>query len=342
VSKSGAHVKEFFNAIQTNQKSSLYTLCNLLLKQDSSVVNLIKKKISAEQLKKIINCMLMLEQDNWYLLDQDRLRSFLQFKVLLMTDKHWCKHLDLDDIVTLSNSDEFVLMGLIALTRKHHMLVGHDDLFKHFDFSLLQKTGASQSIGIIAERLQLCQSLPLEYFKRLGQDKIDRARLILLYLQEHPSRFEMGVFFLQHHPMLKNELQANWLQTKESLALPEASAILLNTCAMEVSETYPEFQRISSTIRAKRDIPDSSEYAYSPSYAHNVFSHIRALGFNHQTLRFIAMGAVSFSISPILSLTSPLALYTFGVGLWTIRAAVTPIEEEPEIMQTRKSPASNA
>ena len=286
---------DFFNSVDKQPDAALFILCYLFT--DASVeakfiISTIAAKISTMQLEKIIECMLHIEKHERPLQDKELLLSFSIFKVALISRKIWFKHLGLDRISQFTQNDEFMLMGLIALTRKHHILLSHTDPFEGFDFGILQKAGVEQLIDIIGKFVQPCESLPLKYFKKIGKKDIEHARIILFFLQEHSSRFKMGEFFLKHHPELKEELNLNWEQTKESTVLTKASASSLEASAISVSHTYPEFNSVIETTRTKKDNPDDNYHEHNHGYLYNMMGHFNAQGWQHVLPRIIAFGSV--------------------------------------------------
>lgn len=272
-------VKKFFNAIENNTQSSLYTLCNLLLiANDSPQANLaidnIEKKISAGQLKKIIGCMIEQEKNKKQLLDKERLESFKALRIELMSQKAWLTRLTKDNIITLSANDEFLLYGLIALTRHHLLEKAHKDPFDSLDFVILENAGIVQIKDVLQKLVSSCQSLPLEAFKLFAKRDIEFARGVLLFMQGHSLRFEMGDYCLEQHPALKDELYLNWKNTVESVPLTQKAETLLKSSVSTAGNKHPEFLDILQTSRLKKDAPDAACQRQEYDYGFNIVSGI--------------------------------------------------------------------
>jgi len=254
------NVTKFFNAIDKHPCSSLYILCDLLFTHTESAkqdIHDIAQNISPEQLKQIIEKMTGIETNERALQDKSTLDAFAQFKTKLLCSEAWLKHLEPEDIIALSANDEFYLHGLIALTRKYTKAHGHADLFFQFDFGILQNAGAEHIAPEISNLIAKAEMLPLEDFKVFAKGDIGLTRSVLKLLQAHPSRFEMGEYFLTQHKELKNEIYTNWHKTKESIALTKPSKADLTKSVKAVAEKHPEFNEILKTDRVKRDLPDA-------------------------------------------------------------------------------------
>lgn len=305
-------IKKFFNAIEKNPQSSLYTLCNLLLiandsAQANHAIDEIETQISGAQLNKIIERMIQLENNKKLLLDKDRLESFKILRIELMSQKTWLTRLTEDNIIQLSISDEFLPYGLIALTRQHLQETALNDPFDSFDFAILENAGIEQIRDVIEELVSACPSLPLAAFKSIAKKDIEFARDILLFMQGHALRFEMGEYCLAQHPELKDELYLNWKNTTESIPLTQQSEILLKSSVSAAGGKHPEFLDILESSRIKKDTPNIESQAQRQKYNFDILAGITCVT---AALRF----APRFT-----SLSSAAASYT---GASLARAAI--------------------
>lgn len=254
------NVTKFFNAIDKHPCSSLYILCDQIFTHTESAkqdIHDIAQNISPEQLRNVIAKMTNIETNERALQDGSTLDAFAQFKTKLLCSEAWLKHLEPEDIIALSANDEFCLHGLIALTRKHVTSQGNIDPFLQFDFEILEKAGAGHLATDIAVRIEKAQTLPLGSFKEFAKNDVKLARSVLGVVQSHPSRFEMGEYFLSQHKELKKEIYNNWHKTKESVPLTKVPKSNLTKTVKEVAKTHPEFNAILKTGRVKRDKPDA-------------------------------------------------------------------------------------
>lgn len=334
-----SEVKKFFTAFSKSPQSSLYILCNLLLDVESKdswqadkAIESIQKKIVSEQIDVIVDTMLKIEATRGRLLNKDRVESFLLLKTCLMTQADWLEPIGLDCICKLSKDDEFILMGLIALIRKYASQNTQKDPFDGFDFNILKNSGTKQIINSIRKIVQSCDVLPSEYFKQLGRDDINYARVILSFLQEHPSRFDMGEYFIMCHPGLKGELYKNWKQTKESSALPKREKQLLNETVNSVANKHPEFQDILTTNRVPRDLPYQSYNEHDYGYIGNILGHVKDIEWGDVAVRggaAIIIGTIE-CLEPNSIVPLPIVATVTGlgyIGKWFIWAATTPERE---------------
>lgn len=332
--------KKFFNAIEKNIQSSLYTLCNLLLitndsAQANHAINEIKGQVSVAQLDKLITCMIKLENNKKLLLDKDRLESFKAFRIALMSQKTWLTRLTQENIIKLSTSDEFLFYGLIALTRSHLQEQTLNDPFDNFDFSILENAGVEQIQDVIEGLVSSCPSLPLTGFKLIAKRDIEFARGILLFMQGHSLRFEMGEYCLVQHPALKDELYLNWKNTTESIPLTQKSETLLKSSVSATGSQHPEFLDILGTSRIKKDTPNIESHAQRQKYSFGVLSGITcvtaalrfaprftslsnaAASYSGASLARVAIGssavAASTAVAPLIAPASLLLLGGFMV-----------------------------
>ncbi|MCS5709787.1 hypothetical protein CC99x_012845 [Candidatus Berkiella cookevillensis] len=318
--------KKFFNAIEKNPPSSLYTLCNLLLVANDSVqanhaINKIERLVSVVQLDKLIACMIKLENNKRLLLDKDRVESFKAFRIELMSQKTWLTRLTQENIIKLSTSDEFLFYGLIALTRSHLQEQALNDPFDKFDFTVLENAGIEQIRDVIEELVSSCSSLPLAAFKSIAKRDIEFARGILLFMQSHSLRFEMGEYCLVQHPALKDELYLNWKNTTESIPLTQQSETLLKSSVSATGSKHPEFLDILGTNRIKKDTPNIESQAQRQKYSFGVLSGITcvtaALRF---APRFTSLSSAAASYSG-----ASLARVAIGSSAVAASAAVAPL-----------------
>ncbi len=334
-----SEVKKFFTAFSKCPQSSLYILCNLVLDVESKdslqadkAIESIQKQISTEQLDVIVDIMLEIEEFKNRLLSKDRVKSFLLLKTSLMTQSGWLEPIGLDCICKLSKDDEFILMGLIALIRKYSSQNTQKAPFDGFDFSVLKNSGTKQIINSIRKIVQSCGVLPSEYFRRLGRDDINYARVILSFLQEHPSRFDMGEYFIICHPTLKSELYKNWKQTKESSALPKKEKQLLNETVSSVGHKHPKFQDILTTNRIPRDLPYQSYDEHDYGYIGNILGHVKDIEWGDVAVRSgaaVIIGIIE-CLEPNSIVPLPIVATITGlghIGKWFIWAATTPERE---------------
>jgi len=337
-----SEVKKFFAAFKKSPQSSLYILCNLLLKieskdlpQANQAIDSIQKDIVPAQINMLIETMINIELTKGRLLSHDRAKSFWVLKTSFMTQLRWHEVIELESVYKLCKSDEFILMGLIALTRIYIIRNTDKDLFNDFDFNILKGFGTKQIISSIREKVKLCETLPLDYFKRLGKNDIKHARIIISFLQEHPTRFEMGEYFITCHPELKQELYINWKQTKESSVLPEKEKETLNKTIHSVSGKHPEFRVILNSNRIPRDIPDDSNIEYDYGYIGNILGHVKDIEWCDVATRggaAVVIGTIEiFSPSSIIPLPVTSCVTSLGyLGKWFIWAATTPVREVKE------------
>tara|TARA_R110002110_G_scaffold390102_1_gene602943 strand:- start:10949 stop:12058 length:1110 start_codon:yes stop_codon:yes gene_type:complete len=254
-------VTRFFNAIDNHPRSSLYILCDLVIENSVSAkqsLNDIAQIILPEQLRIITKTMTCIEANEGVLQDKNTIAAFTQFKIKLLCDGGWLKHLNPKDIIALSANDAFFLHGLIALTRVHTIAKGHTDPFHQFDFEILQRAGAEHIAPNISTLIAEAETLPLDNFKEFSKNDIELARSVLRLMQSHPTRFEMGEYFLAQHKELKDEIYTNWHKAKESIAHTTVSEENLSKHIERAAKTHSEFNNITKANRTKKDAPDKN------------------------------------------------------------------------------------
>lgn len=255
-------VEQFFQSLASEPKSALYWLCNLIIEnKDSrhnktmSDIDAIARRVQSSQLSTLLALYHDIEKEDMALLDKRRMLSLSCFAKEMLRNEHFLKHLSIEDIIKLSRDEKLMLDSLIACTQNFVHQKNTTNPFADFNFKMLEQADIEQLLGLLSNIVAQCHQLPLIQFKAIGELNINSARVVLQFVEQHPSRFELAQYFLDVHPELQKEIYQDWIQTKQCKVLTQEEQNTLAVCAKSVAEKYPEFRDIKEATRLKQVAP---------------------------------------------------------------------------------------
>jgi len=257
--KKDKEIKKFFNSVEKEPLSAMYQLGNLFfLKEHESdkaanVLAAINDVITKIQLAGILKKALNMPNCKKIILEEGNQQSIKALLHGVLQLSEWSKLISNEQIIQMGQDLEFTREALVALVAKHK---DNAEKLKGFNYNLLRGAGPRQNSDYVSGFIKECETLPLTNIKALCKESADVARVVMMDIEGHIDRFNIGSYLARQHPEIREDILKNWEETKASLPLDDNQVKELEKFAKTLSRNFPEFARIMEAERIERDQPD--------------------------------------------------------------------------------------
>jgi len=258
------YVERFFLAVKPSNPnfiSAVILLGNFFIWENDEnhktevkpVIAKIMDRLSDAEINNIYKYFFNLKDSEIYIMDPNSQKSINAFKHGILRYLRLSISLDKNDIIKLGFDREFTREAIIALIRNQQYNCNKQDIFKDFNFSLLDQAGVFQSKELISSILKHANNLPIDELVTLGKNDPKIAEIILSETTAHSDRFALGEQFARAHESLKDEIVEAWLEQRSNLVLSKVEIENLDKAILNLKRDNKIDNNLEITERINRD-----------------------------------------------------------------------------------------